>query len=164
MKFKLAILFSLFISTSGVFAADGSSGCGPGWYLLKDNSLVSSSLRATTNSMLFPVTTIGMTMGTSNCTQHKIVMTEKETLHFATMNYYELKGEVAKGQGQYLAAFAQTMGCESRAQGRLNDKLKGNYKNIFAPGAADPERALGEVYKTIFKDKELTNMCSLHIG
>ncbi len=151
-------------SASISFAADGSSGCGPGWYVLKDNSLVSSSLRATTDASLFPVTTIGMTLGTSNCTKHTIVLKEKESLHFATMNYYALKADVAKGNGQYLTAFAETMGCESRAQVKLNKGLKNNYEKIFKSGAANPENALLEVYKTIFRDGDLTNQCSLHVG
>src|SRR4051794_21944920 len=109
------------------FATDGSSGCGPGWYVFKDVSILSSALRATTNAILFPVYTIGMTFGTSNCTQHKLVLKEKETLYFATQNHYELKRDVAKGGGEYLSAFATTMGCPASAQGRLNEHLKGNY-------------------------------------
>jgi hypothetical protein len=146
------------------FAADGSSGCGPGWYVFNENSLVSSSLRATTNGLLFPVVTIGMTFGTSNCTKHKIVLKEKESLHFATMNYYELQAEVAKGSGQYLSAFATTMGCNPSAQPRLIQHLKNNYQEIFQTGSPNPEKALEGVYKTIFRDRELTNKCSLDIA
>ncbi|MES2768182.1 MAG: DUF3015 family protein [Bdellovibrionota bacterium] len=141
------------------FAADQSSGCGPGWYLFKDTSLVSSAFRATTNGILFPVTTIGMTVGTSNCSQHKLVKKEMETLHFATMNYYELKGEVAKGNGAYLSAFAETMGCNSKSQALLNSELKNNYKNLFPQGKANPEGTLLEVYKTIFRNQSLTSQC-----
>lgn len=145
------------------YATDGSSGCGPGWYLLKDNSLVSSAFRATTNGILFPVTTIGMTVGTSNCSQHKLVKKEMESLHFATMNYFELKGEVAKGSGTYLAAFAETMGCDSKSQELLNSELKNNYKSLFPAGKPNPENTLLEVYKTIFRNENLTRQC-LSIG
>lgn len=160
-KFFLSLALVLFGTQT--FAADGSSGCGPGWYILKDNSLISSALRATTNSVLFPVTTIGMTVGTSNCSKHKIVKKEMESLHFATMNYYELKGEVAKGNGKYLSAFATTMGCNAKSQELLNAELKNNYQNIFPGKQANPEATLLEVYKTIFRNKDLMNQC-LRIG
>src|SRR4051794_31289808 len=105
---RFAALLASFVSIQA-FAMDGSSGCGPGWYLLKDTSIVSSALRATTNGILFPVYTFGMTFGTSNCTQHKLVLKEKESLYFATHNHFELKGNIAKGDGEYLSAFATTM-------------------------------------------------------
>jgi len=143
-------------------AADGSSGCGPGWYLFKDNSLVSSSFRSTTNYFLFPAVTFGMTFGTSNCSQHKLVKTEKESLYFVTMNYFELKSEVAKGQGEYLTALAKTLGCDDKAQARLNQHLKNNYNQLFQDAAVKPENTLSEVYKTIFKDSALTQQCSLN--
>lgn len=159
----VSIALSVCLLSTQSYAADGSSGCGPGWYLLKDNSIVSSAFRATTNGILFPVTTIGMTVGTSNCSQHKLVKKEKESLHFATMNYYELKGEVAKGNGAYLTAFAETMGCDSKSQLLLNSEMKNNYKKIFPIGKPNAESTLLEVYKTIFRNQTLTRQC-LSIG
>jgi hypothetical protein len=165
---RWAKLFAIFVigslGISEALAADGSSGCGPGWYVLKDNSLVSSSLRSTTNGMLFPVYTIGMTIGTSNCTQHKLVLKEQESLHFATMNHFELKSEIAKGHGEYLSAFAETMGCPAKAQDRLNEQLRLNYSKIYSDSMVRPEKVLEEVYHTIFSDRDLTNQCSLGIG
>ena len=93
---NLFLALTLFGSCS-LFAADGSSGCGPGWYLFKENSLVSSAFRATTNGILFPSVTFGMTFGTSNCTQHKLVLKEKESLHFVTENYFEVQADMARG-------------------------------------------------------------------
>lgn len=154
------VLVGISFSTQS-FAADGSSGCGPGWYLFKDNSLVSSALRSTTNGSLWPSTAGGMTSGTSNCTQHKIVLKEQESLHFATMNHFELKNEIAKGQGEYLSAFSETIGCPASAQGRLNQKLQGQFKEIYPTTEITPSNVLIEVYKTILKDPELTRQCSL---
>ncbi len=159
--FKLLLICGISACSQMSFAADGSSGCGPGWYLFKENSLVSSSFRATTNAILLPVVTFGMTFGTSNCTQHKIVKTEKESLYFVTMNYFELKSEIAKGNGEYINALAQTMGCESSANERLSTALKRNYPVIFQNSSIQPEATLSEVYKTIFRDEKLTQACSL---
>lgn len=166
MNFKSVLTGCVFLLSAGLVslqaaAADGSSGCGPGWYLFKENSLMSSALRSTTNSFFFPVTTIGMTVGTSNCTQHKLVLKEQESLHFATMNHFELKNEIAKGQGEYVSAFAETMGCPSQAQGRLNSTLQRDFKKIYPNAEVAPSDMLLEVYKLILSDRELTQQCSL---
>jgi len=149
------------LGTGSAWAADGSSGCGPGWYVFKNNSLVSSALRATTNGILMPVVTLGMTFGTSNCTQHKLVLKEKESLHFATMNHFQLKSEIAKGSGEYLSAFAATMGCPSGAQTRLNEHVKAQYSSVYPDARVQPDQVLVEVYKVILSDPELTRQCSL---
>ena len=164
MKLKMIGLVLIATFSVSAFAVDGSSGCGPGWYILKEDSIVSSALRATANSILFPVSTIGMTFGTSNCTQHKLVLKEKESLYFATMNKYELKRDMAKGEGEYLSAFAYTMGCLSSAQGRLNQSLRSSFSRVYPNSEVAPEQVLLEVYKTILSDSELTAKCSLGIG
>lgn len=160
MKRIVFAVIALFMSVPAL-AADGSSGCGPGWYIMQENSLVSSALRATTNGILLPIVTIGMTFGTSNCTQHKIVLKEKESLHFATMNHFELKADMAKGGGEYLSAFASTIGCPTAVQTRLNDQLRDNFSSVYPTTNVNPEGVLVEVYKTIFSDTELTQKCSL---
>ncbi len=164
MRSLISILVFTGLCSFNVHATDGSSGCGPGWYLFKENSLVSSVLRATTNTVLIPVVTIGMTFGTSNCTRHKIVLKEKESLYFATMNHYELRGDIAMGRGEYLSAFAETMGCPASAQTRLNGELRANYAKIYSAKEAQPENVLKEVYRTILTDRELTNKCSLGVS
>ncbi len=162
MKIRILLTAFAVMFTLNTQANDGSSGCGPGWYLFKENSLVSSAFRATTNGILLPVVTIGMTFGTSNCTQHKIVIKEKESLHFATQNHFELKGDVAKGQGEYLAAFSSTIGCPSTAQPILQKQLKTNFSKLYPTSHVNPEHVLTEVYKVILSDQDLTAQCSLN--
>lgn len=157
---KLLGLFATLSFSIFTYAADGSSGCGPGWYIFKDNSLLSSALRVTTNSILFPVTTIGMTVGTSNCSRHQIVMREKETLYFVTQNFYELKNQVARGNGSHVVALSQTMGCGAQASQALGQELQRSYQNIF-PAQQNPnaESSLTEIFKVILKNPELTQAC-----
>ncbi len=159
-KLFLFITLAILCATT-VQANDGSSGCGPGWYLFKENSLVSSALRATTNGILFPVVTIGMTFGTSNCTQHKLVLKEKESLYFATQNHFELKGDIAKGQGEYLAAFSSTVGCPPSAYTQLQKQLKAGFSNVYPSDDMNPAHVLTEVYKVILSDQDLMAKCSL---
>jgi hypothetical protein len=164
MKFMVLAMALFTVFSTRANATDGSSGCGPGWYIFQENSIVSSALRATTNGALFPIVTIGMTFGTSNCTQHKLVLKEKESLHFATMNHFELKRDIAKGDGEYLSAFASTMGCSENAQATLNKTLRAEYSRIYPDAAVSPERTLLETYKAILSNKELTTKCSTGVS
>ena len=160
MRLRFLFLFMVLVPATS-FGADGSSGCGPGWYIFKENSLLSSALRATTNGILFPVVTIGMTFGTSNCTRHKLVQKEKESLYFATQNHFELKTDMAKGGGEYLAAFATTLGCPASVQPRFSEKLRSDFAQVYTPAEINPERTVVEAFKVILSDPELAQKCSL---
>lgn len=157
---KAFILGLLLTSFSSVFAADGSSGCGPGWYVAKENSLLSSSLRNTTNGFLFPLVTFGMTFGTSNCTKHSIVKTEEKSLYFVTQNYFEIKTDSAKGNGEFLSALGATIGCKSQDLKYFSEKMQSNYQMIFKDQASN-EEVLIETYRVILTDPTLVQSCSL---
>lgn len=157
---KLLVLFCFLFSTQ-VLARDGSSGCGPGWYVLQDNSLVSSALRATTNGMLFPSVTIGMTLGTSNCTKHKIVLKEKETIHFATNHYYELRREIGLGGGEFFENYYATIGCQPELESHFAQLIRKEYEKVFQSTEVQPERLVEESYRVILSDPQLTHACSL---
>jgi hypothetical protein len=156
---RLIVFLTLFSISLVSQARDGSSGCGPGWYVFQDNSLISSALRSTTNGFLFPTTTIGMTLGTSNCTQHKLVLHEKKALHFVTHNMYELKVEAAQGQGAYLQAMSEIIGCPQSHQKLLQKQLKANHNKVFEQ--ENPEKILKHIFIEILSHAELTQACSL---
>jgi hypothetical protein len=158
---KIIIVLGMLLGTLSVYAADGSSGCGPGWYIFKENSLVSSSLRATTNGFLFPSTTIGMTVGSSNCSKHKIVKTEKESLKFATENYYEIATQAAQGEGDFLTSFGSTIGCGQESLDTFKSEMKVNYEKLFDGTSASPEELLKRTYIIILENRELLYSCSL---
>lgn len=164
MKTILISLFFILNFNMAARAADGSSGCGPGWYVMKDNSLVSSFLRSITNAFLFPTTTVGMTFGTSNCTRHKLVQTEQESLHFATQNYFEILAEASRGQGKTLAAFSDTIGCPVKARGHFAERFQKNFMQVFSTSQVGPEKMLQEVYRFILNDETLTHACSLQLS
>ncbi|MDH4468822.1 MAG: DUF3015 family protein [Bacteriovoracaceae bacterium] len=151
----------LFLSTLSVkaYGADGSSGCGPGWYIAKDNSLLSSSVRATTNGILSPVVTIGMTVGTSNCTKHSIVKLEKEHLKFANENFYEIAAESAKGTGAFLTTFAELMGCKSDTINLFNQQMKTHFPVLFRWEGDSAKTLIFETYKMILQNPTLKQAC-----
>lgn len=158
MKNLVITLFIVFLGSTA-FAKDGSSGCGPGWYVAKKNSLVSSSIRGTTNGFLGPTVTIGMTFGTSNCARHSIVRRDKEELKFATENYHELAADSAKGQGPFLQSYGEIMGCSAKSLQHFQDSMKENFKTLFFHKSSSPETLLEGTQQMILKDKKLAQGC-----
>ncbi|MCO4792212.1 MAG: DUF3015 family protein [Bacteriovoracaceae bacterium] len=138
---KILMLLTILSMSAQSFAKDSSSGCGAGWYILKKNSLVSSSLRATTNAML--LNTLGMTFGTSNCSQHSIVKTEKEAIHFAEANHHQLMLDISRGSGEYLSAFNEILGCK---MDKFAPSLQGSFDKIYK---GDNENAVEVLDKII---------------
>lgn len=128
-------------------AEDQSSGCGLGWMIFKKNSLVSSSLRATTNA--FALNTIAMTVGTSGCAKHDIVMKEKEALYFAEANYQKLINEMAEGKGEHLQAFAKVLGCDSKTAARAGGVFQRQYETIFTSDQVQPQQLLNNIANAI---------------
>jgi hypothetical protein len=130
MRFSATFLALCLLAVSGTLrAADGSSGCGPGWYILKKNSLLSSVGRAITNGVLFPISTLGMTFGTSNCAKHSLVEEHKRSLHFATRSYDLLRQDMARGSGRHLDAYLATFGCNVLARQNLAGQMQAAFQN-----------------------------------
>lgn len=156
---KVILLMVMIFSTTHLFAADGSSGCGPGWYVAKENSLLSSSIRATTNGILVPTVTFGMTFGTSNCQKHSIVKLEKERIKFATENYFEIAADSAKGSGQFVAAYGELMGCNPASLQKFSNQMKKHFPKIFNAEEINPENLVKQTYIMMLKNSELTQAC-----
>lgn len=154
------IVLSLFALATLTFsplakAADSSSGCGLGWYVLKENSLISSSLRSTTHNFL--PNTFSMTSGTSGCAKHSIVDNDKRSQHFAEANLDALKTQVAQGSGEYFVAFAATLGCDWTALPSLASSLQSNYDGVFQSNSA--QAIVNEVRATIDAQPALAQAC-----
>jgi hypothetical protein len=145
------------------FAADGSSGCGVGWYIFKENSLVSSSLRTITNNYL--PNTFSMTSGTSNCAKHSIIFNEKRGLHFVESNAEALEYAIASGEGQFLQGFAESMGCVPEVSDVFATSLRAGFENIFAydskPGNLDKTELYYKMKSELRKNEVLRNQCAL---
>ncbi len=128
---RLLMGFCAFVTLSiggSLMAADGSSGCGPGWYILKENSMLSSAGRAITNGVLSPSTTLGMTFGTSNCSKHSLVDADKRSLHFASRSYDILRQDMARGGGRHLDAYLATFGCDVIARQNLSGQMQDEFR------------------------------------
>ncbi|MCR9205823.1 MAG: DUF3015 domain-containing protein [Halobacteriovoraceae bacterium] len=135
LVFGLLVSGSVFAMDENIAGSDNSSGCGYGWEVTKGKTLSASSTRGTTNSTAS--NTIAMTMGTSGCEKHDIVMQEKEQIHFANFNYEMIVADMAIGSGEYLSGFADVLGCSqvsfaSAAQQNLGSIMAANGAELLA--------------------------------
>lgn len=117
------------ISSSIVLADDNSSGCGLGWEVSKKQSILSSAVRSTTHAFL--PNTFSMTFGTSGCSRHQIVKNDENAVVYAVNNYDSLVIDMAKGDGEYLAGFAQTLGCSKASASRFNSLAQSQVPQIM---------------------------------
>ena len=127
--FTRAAAVALVLLSGQALAMDGSNGCGPGWYVFKDNSIVSSLLRGTTHYTLFPVVTFGMTFGTSNCAKHTLVMQDEDSVQFVSSNFEVLRHDIARGEGEHLNAYFASFSCQPIVNGELATALQKAYRD-----------------------------------
>ena len=135
----LVFLFVL-VTTSIAFAEDKSDGCGLGWQVTKKMSMVATTTRSTTNSII--PNTFGMTSGTLGCARHSVVLKDKAPQHFVEANYETLLVEMSMGQGEALQAFSQVLGCDSKALGQM---VQENYSAIVPRAGVTPSEILAPV-------------------
>ncbi len=153
---KLLVVLAIVGTAAVSKASDSSSGCGLGWEVFKDRSLVSSLLRSTTNAIAS--NSIAMTLGTSGCAKHSIVENKLESLHYAEANFHNLMIEMAQGQGQYVEAFAQTLGCKG-AEKEFSQEIQKSYSTVFANPT--PANMLLSVQKEMANNASLSMNCKI---
>jgi hypothetical protein len=156
MKFLVLALVTI-LSTTAAFAGDSSSGCGLGWEVAKDTSLVSSFTRALVNATAS--NTIAMTLGTSGCAKHSIVYNEAQGIHFAEANVNTLAVEMAKGNGEVVLGFASVFGCQnSQAFGSM---LQAKYESVLPSEKTSGVELYNNVKAEIKNNAALSSSCSL---
>lgn len=156
-----------FVAAPASAANYGMAGCGLGSMVFGPkgdmgssigNTKVSEVLAATTNGT-FGSQTFGITTGTSNCTQGGMAMIEKEQELFAEVSYDEISREMAKGEGEYLTAFATVMGCSADVHSDFAAATKANYGKIFAEQATASD-IVSSVKSVLRSDAALAGSCS----
>lgn len=138
--------------------ADSSVGCGLGSMIFKDNTLLSSTLRVTTNQV-FLTQYLGVTSGTSGCSRHDIVMNEKAHIHFAEVNLEKIEQDMIKGQGDYVSVLAYTLGCQDSVINQFNVFTKNNYEKIFNSSETNAGQMLKNLGHEMRSNKSLSKNC-----
>ena len=160
MKKMLVLSVALALFAVPYAFAGGSSGCGLGAQLFEGQSgLAMNVLAATTNGSLGN-NTFGMTSGTSGCNADDTVMNDAAEEEFVAVNYENLSTDMAKGQGQYVNALAQMMGCPVAVQGDFARVSKEKYEVLFNSPDMDANSWLGGLKTEMAKESLLAGSCT----
>jgi hypothetical protein len=154
---KLIIGLMVFVTTSTVFAADSSSGCGMGYEIAPKQSLVSSSTRALVNATFS--NTIAMTLGTSGCAKHSIVKNDAKGIHFAEANMNQLALEMARGNGEFVASFASVYGCNNTEA--FGSMVQARYEAVLPMANTTGVELYNNVLVEIKNNASLSATCSM---
>ncbi len=148
---KKIVVAVVFLSGLSAFAAgagsDKSSGCGLGWEIAPQKSLISSYTRSITNASTS--STSGMTSGTSGCDRHSIVDNEKLDIHYAEVNFHSLMLEMAQGHGEYLNGFATVLGCSDANISQFSKMAQKHYKSLMPSQNASPTQLVDGARRTM---------------
>lgn len=132
----------------------GTDSCGLGWQITQKKSFVATTTRGTTNAFVPP--TFGMTSGTIGCDKHSFTKNEEAGVTFAMANQENLSLEMAKGEGEYVAGFAESLGCkDSAAFGRMTQS---KYSEIIG-GETSAVQMYKNVKQQISKNAALAASC-----
>lgn len=137
--FALAMLSTIALSASandpaaklGGSTKYGTAGCGLGSIILGDKKGIMQIFAATTNGTSASQT-FGITSGTSNCDDGGTNLQTAKS--FVEANREALAKDIARGNGESLAALSTIGGCsDTRAVGA---SLQKNYSSVFASANA----------------------------
>lgn len=135
-----AVVFALIPMSSAL--ADMSKETGPGCGLGKmawagtkgQNKIAQQTLAATTNGT-FGTQTFGITSGTSGCTNDGFVMDDHKVSVFASVNFENLKQDMAQGRGEHLSSLAWLMGVPTEKQGAFFTLTQEKHAVLFTSEA-----------------------------
>lgn len=129
-KLVKTALFTAALAFSPAALADyGSAGCGLGSMIISSDNIL-QIFAATTNGT-FATQTFGITFGTSNCTSGGLLTADKEQEAFTEANLAALQRDMARGQGEYLEAFATLLECEAEVRPDLYRFAQDRYAATF---------------------------------
>ncbi|MGE0528634.1 MAG: DUF3015 family protein [Bdellovibrionales bacterium] len=121
---KLVLLAVLIGLPAISHARDQMDGCGLGWEVTDDETMIATTTRGTTNAFVPP--TFGMTSGTLGCKQLEFASNEKEAVNYVVNNFSNLKQELAIGQGEYVEGLSEVMNCNGAT-------IQKQYEDVVAP-------------------------------
>jgi hypothetical protein len=140
LMFSIAVLFGAQAGLAMAANPDTGPGCGLGklaWAEYKGQKEIAPQvLMATTNGT--GMNTIGISSGTSGCTNDGKIMSEHKTTVFASLNFEALSAEMAQGQGEHLTSLATLMGVPADRHAEFFAMTQERYTSLVQAGEASP--------------------------
>ena len=158
-RFLCVLIIIFAVLSAAAIAEDKSRGCGPASVVAPQNTMVSTSTRATTDFYLFPFNWSATSSGTSGCKKHEIVENQKQAHEFLVNNYNDLMLDISVGGGEFLNVFASSLGCSMNEINLFTTTLQKNYKTLIKENKNDEQVFFYNVIQFLKKDKVLSNKC-----
>lgn len=133
----------------------GIAGCGLGSVLMGKRG---AQLFAATTNGSFSNQIIGITAGTLNCVDTPSAETAGRMDLFINVNMAQLQSDIARGNGETIAALGNYMGCSASSE-NIGAVLKQNYSNIFKDEAVTNE-VTDSIINAILEQNEIAQSCN----
>ena len=141
----VAVMALASVSQIGIAMAYGNPDTGPGCGLGKlawadfkrQKDIAPQVLMATTNGT-FGSQTFGISFGTSGCTNDGKVWADHKTEFFVAATFENLAGDMARGQGEHLAALAILLGVPTDRQQMFYMLAQERYRELIGHGETSP--------------------------
>lgn len=160
MAKKLVMLVVMLALAAPVAFAGRSSGCGLGAVALEGNSGLLMNLVATFLNGISGNQTFGITSGTSGCDASDTVYNDTLREEFVAVNFDNLSEEMAQGDGAYVAAMAELMGCDVNARSAFGEMSQAKYETLFSAPDMDAKTWLTGLEQEMAKDPVLSRSCT----
>jgi hypothetical protein len=131
MKKIVIAAFATLAAASAMAAQNNVGSCGLGSKVFEGQSGIAPQVLAvTTNGTAMQ--TVGITFGTSGCTQDGVVSSHWKTAMYIDGNRVALARDAAAGQGESLNVLADVMGVKAADRAVFAATIKANFATVFA--------------------------------
>lgn len=147
MKNARVLALALVLLPASVFASGHHpmAGCGLVYAAgLRDNKTFPQIVGSLFNNF-YGTQTFGITSGTSGCTEQGLTAKALEPMVYVELNIQDLRKEIAAGQGEYLAGFANILGVKPEMRETFFALLQANFAAIFSSEDSTPAEMLERV-------------------
>jgi hypothetical protein len=129
---SMAVVFVSPVAYAASGQAARNTGCGLGtmvWEHKADDSSLYQSSQMSTNQTYSQ--SIGIAMGTSQCTQPKAYVSNDRINSFVLANMDNLAKDIAQGRGESLDTFAELLNIPVEQRAKFYQKLQANFAKVF---------------------------------
>ena len=138
-KMKILIVFFIAVLSSiQVYASDKGPGCGVGKVVFEGKKglgshLGASSVNGTVGYTVPSHQSFAMSSGVLGCDTDQTVKTELKQTFFISNNVNDLMNDISKGEGDYLFAYGELLGCSGDLE-YFSKHLKVNFNLVIQDG------------------------------
>jgi Protein of unknown function (DUF3015) len=148
------------LPAANAFADATGAGCGVGTMIFKGQKGVLPQILAVTTNGSFGNQTFGMSTGTLGCEQDGVVMREHEKDVYVAANIDQIKLDMARGGGEYLATLASLMSVAPADQAAFFTLTKDRFADVAGPADSDAAALLARLDEALAADPVLARYAS----